>query len=70
MSLKNELALQQELLCEIKNYEDNMRHMKTGQMKQVRKPSTLVFPWRRGLGGHKGVGGSAVVSVAGGGLPL
>ena len=25
----------QELLCEIKNYEDNMRHIKTGQMKQV-----------------------------------
>ena len=36
--LEQELvALQQsktELLCEIKNYEDNMRHMRTGQMKQ------------------------------------
>ena len=31
------IALQQtkiELQCELKNYEDNMRHMKTGQMKQ------------------------------------
>jgi Bardet-Biedl syndrome 2 protein len=31
------IALQQtktELLCELKNYEDNMRHMRTGQMKQ------------------------------------
>jgi len=31
------ISLQQtktELLCELKNYEDNMRHMRTGQMKQ------------------------------------
>ena len=39
------IALQQtktELLCELKNYEDNMRHMRTGQMKQGEGQLTMI----------------------------